>query len=284
MTTILPRIVIAVPDYVPSEISVIKSQPFDLLLADDKLLQENKLDLSSLPTLATITEAMLRSPRLSHEAYQRLYETLLRRNIQLINTPEMVRCASEFELHYPLIEEATPRSIVLSANISTAELFEEVQRRNLRLPLFVKTEIKSLKSVSVISELKLETIDKVLENLRTQLSGFYRIIVREMVKLKSLPEHSDTTLEYRAFVMHNKIVMVQDGTEGKPSPSVAATGADHFYEHWVNKLASVNFSNFYILDIAQLADSSDFVIIEIKDGQYTKVRDVDSFWKSLPKK
>lgn len=280
MSPILPQIIIAVPDYVPSEIPLIQAQSFDLVLTDEKQLRECSLDPSTLPAPTVPTEAMLRSPRLPHEAYQHLYDVLRRRNIHLINTPEMVRRASEFELHYPLIEEATPRSIVLSANVSASELFEEVQRRNLRPPLFVKTEIKSLKSESVISEHSLEAVDRVLQNLRAQLTGFYRIIVREMVKLNPLPGHLDTTLEYRAFVMHNKIVMVQDGTEGKPSPPLTETGADRFYEHWVNKLAGFNFSNFYIMDVAQLTESNDFIIIEIKDGQYTRVRDGASFWKA----
>lgn len=281
MSLTLPKIVIAVADYVPYEIPAIKEHPIDLVLVDEKQLREVNFDLSNVSTAATPIEAMLRSPRLPHEVYQRLYDALHRRNIHLINTPDMVRRASEFELHYPLIEDATPRSIVFSANVSATELFEEVRRKNMRPPLFVKTEIKSLKSGSVISEDSFEAVATVLQNLRSQLTGFYRIIVREMVKLKPLPEHPDTTLEYRAFILHNKIVMVQDGTEGKPSPPLTETGADRFYEHWVSKLAETDFSNFYIMDVAQLADSNDFVIIEIKDGQYTKVRDINSFWKSL---
>lgn len=282
MSLALPQIIIAVPDYVPAELDVLQSLSLDLVLADEKQLLKHNLDLSNLPTPLTLTEAMLRSPRLPHQTYQQLYDILLRRNIKLINTPEMVRRASEFELHYPLIEDATPRSIVLSANVTATEVFEEVQRKNLKPPLFVKTEIKSLKSGSVIKSNNLEEIDAVLQNLRTQLSGFYRIIVREMVKLKPLPKHPEITMEYRAFVVHNEIVMVQDGTEGKPSPPLMNTGADRFYEQWVEKLAKANFSNFYIMDVALLADNSDFVIIEIKDGQYTKIRDVRSFWKSSP--
>jgi len=274
----MPKTVVAVAGYVPLEIPVMRAQNINLTLLDERELREHNIKQEQLPMESTPTEAMLRSPRLPHDTYQYLYDALQRRNIVLINSPEMVRRASEFELHYPLIEKATPRSLIVSANISPTDLYDDIRRKGLRVPLFVKTEIKSLKSGSVIENLTVDSLDKVLENLRTQLSGFYRIIVREMVKLQRLPDDPDTPLEYRAFVLHNKIVITQDGTEGKPSPPLGETGGDMFYDQWIDTLARANFSNFYIMDIARAADANQFVIIEIKDGQYTKIRNVDSFW------
>lgn len=280
MTSLLPRVILAVADYVPSEIPTMREHGVEVFLLDEGALRAHNIDHNTLPSMGTPTEAMLRSPRLPHDTYQHLYDVLQRRNIRLVNTPEMVRRASEFELHYPLIEEATPRSIITSANTSVTDLYEEIIRKGLKVPLFVKTEIKSLKSGSVIKDLNVDALAEVLGNLRAQLSGFYRIIVREMVKLQPLTNHPDATLEYRAFVLHNRIVIVQDGTEGKPSPPVKETGGEAFFRKWVGKLAATNFSNFYIMDIALLAGGDDFVIIEIKDGQYTKIRDADAFWAS----
>jgi hypothetical protein len=273
-----PKIAFAVPDYVPAELSAIRRSGIDLVLINEEELRERRIKDEMLPTRDEPTEAVLRSPRLPHEVYQYLYGLLQKRNISLINTPEMVKTASEFELHYPLIEQATPRSIVMSANISPTELLEEINRKALKFPVFVKTEIKSLKSGSIIRESNLAEMERVLHSLRTQLSGFYRIIVREMLDLRRLPGDPDIVLEYRAFVMHNSIVTVQDGTEGKTNPPLSSVGRD-FYEHWVNELGKVNFSNFYIMDIAMLALKDQFLIIEIKDGQYTKIRNVESFWR-----
>jgi len=277
----LPKTVAAIESYVPLEIPVMKAQNVNLILLDENAVIAQQIKHDQVDFQPSPTEAILRSPRLAHDTYQYLYETLQRRNIILINTPEMVRRASEFELHYPLIEKATPRSLIVSANVSPRDLYEEIQRTGLRLPLFVKTEIKSLKSGSVIEELSVNALDTVLNNLRTQLSGFFRIIVREMIELERLSDYPDTALEYRAFVLHNQIIIVQDGTEGKPSPPIVQTGGDRFYKEWIDALARANFSNFYIMDIARSAKDRDFVIIEIKDGQYTKIRDVDAFWRRI---
>jgi hypothetical protein len=273
----LPLIVIAVTDYVPDEIAAMKAQGITPILITEADVRKAYINPDILPGVSMPTAAILRSPRLQHEDYQQIYECLKRRNIVLVNTPDMVRMASEFVLHYPIIEQATPRSIIRPVNTSPVELYAAIHEQGLKFPLFVKTELKSLKTGSIIQKDDLRSIEAVLQNLHTQLSGFKHVIVREMVQLQTLPDHPDTTLEYRAFVLHNHLVLVQDGTQGRPCPPLLETGGDLFYKEWIKKLGQMDFSNFYIMDIAMLADEKTFVIIEIKDGQYTKIRDADSF-------
>lgn len=274
----LPETVLAVQSYVPDEIPVIKDSNFNLFLLDEEKIRQHEFNVSEIPTFKDSETAILRSPRLLHQTYGYLYDALQKKNIVLINTPEMVRRASEFEIHYPLIEEATPKSIIFSVHSSASDIFEEIKRKGLEAPLFMKTEVKSLKSGSVINNLDIESIETVVNNLRAQLSGFHTIIVREMVELRRLPDDPDTVLEYRAFVVNGEIATIENGTKGKNFPQCSEVGGLDFYNKWISKLHQLDFSNFYIMDIALLNDGSDFNIIEIKDGQYTKLKDINAFW------
>jgi len=274
-------IMVVVNNHDPNELRVLQHLGFTIIHIDEQQVQARRVTDLHLPILTEGTEGILRSPRLSSETYLYLYDLLVQHGIRLVNTPAMSERASEFRLHYPFIAKATPQSIVLPADASASELVREIQRAGLHAPLFMKTETKSLKGESVVTRADLESVDSVRRKLTERLAGFRDIVVKELVPLRSSPADPATSIEYRAFVAHGKIACFDAPPEGMRMPPIEESAAPSFYDEWVSRLRDADFCNFYIMDVAMLAGSDDFMIVEIKDAQFTRPRDPNGLWTGM---
>jgi hypothetical protein len=46
-------------------------------------------------------------------------------------------------------------------------------------------------------------------------------------------------------------------------------------------LGSQDFANFYVMDVTQVVGHDKYIIVEIKDAQFTKIKNPIKFWRTL---
>jgi hypothetical protein len=236
-----------------------------------EVLQTTLEDVSEIPTRSEGTLAILRCERLEKESYAELFGCLREKRVTLINDPDMSERASEFSLHYPLIRAASPRSTVVPSSATATDVLAAVDAAGLKFPIFIKTERKSLKDKSLVKSGD-SALKTVLEALRSAFSPFKTFVIKEVVPL----EANDS----RGFIYRNSLVTFDTG----PLVGVEAFARDpiyHFLSLQLSDLAAKRFANFYIIDVTRRTDSGTFIIVEIKDAQFTKVKRPDLFWSAF---
>lgn len=233
-----------------------------------------QITLGDLPAIPARTEgiiAVLRCERLEKEPYAMLFARLQEKHVTLINTPDMCERASEFSLQYPLIHAVSPKAIVLPSSSSASEVLAAIIEAGLKFPIFVKTERKSLKDKSLVPNGE-SALVTTLEALRSAFSPFKTFVVKEVVPLE--------TDDSRAFIYRGSLVSFDTG----PLVGVAGFARDqlyHFLVPWLAQLAAKRFAEFYIIDVTRRTDTGEFVVVEIKDAQFTQVKRPDLFWPSF---
>ena len=144
------------------------------------------------------------------DKYDDLYQELKNKNIYLVNDPEQHQKAMEFDLFYPIIEDYTPKSVVVT-NFCQCESI--VNRNILNFPVFVKGAIKSDKEKGIKAckahNLK-ELQDLVIPLLKQTYRSRNKAVVREYALLKYVkktPGDFPIGREYRYLVYNNKIII-----------------------------------------------------------------------------
>ncbi|MBX2843377.1 MAG: ATP-grasp domain-containing protein [Flammeovirgaceae bacterium] len=223
---------------------------------------------------------------LTPKHYENLYTDLLRRNIQLINSPTEYQHCHYLPESYSKIESKTPISnwtIKLDLD-SILELTREFGDSPIIVKDFVKSEKHNWEEACFIPNASNAEKVKSVVNKFLELRGDFLnegLVFRKFEKLEFLTNHSKSgmplTKEFRIFFANKNVVQIYDywdeGEYGETKPEL-----DGFLQ-----IAKTIESNFFTMDIAKREDGN-WIIMELGDGQVAGLPDKankDDFYKSL---
>ena len=233
--------------------------------------------------------AVYRGWMLNSSAYERLYQTLLERNLILINTPTQYRHCHYLPESYEVIKARTPQTIWLplpdcldeNKVASALKVFGDK-------PLILKDYVKSRKhewheACFIPSASDRAAVERVVARF-TELQGADisgGLVFREFVKLRQIGAHAGSGMplsrEFRLFfyqgrVLHASNYWAQDETGGDTPPLAV-----------FERIAARVGSAFFTMDVAQL-ESGAWIIIELGDGQVAGLPDeteAPQFYRAL---
>ena len=219
--------------------------------------------------------ALYRGWMLRPTYYQLLFDGLLTKNIQLINSPDAYRHCHYLPESYPKIAAKTPKSN-WTKDLSTESILALTAAFGER-PIIVKDYVKSEKHnwedacfIPTASDANhvLKVVEKFLELRGDSLNE--GIVFREFEELEFLTEHSKSamplTKEFRIFFVNNRVANVFDywdeGEYGETKPEL---------ETFIEIARNID-SDFFTMDIAQ-KKNGDWIIMELGDGQVAGLPD-----------
>jgi hypothetical protein len=236
-----------------------------------------------------LRKVIYRGWMLTSKQYSLLYNDLLSKNYQLINTVEEYRNCHYLPDSLRFIENRTPETVFerLDDENSINKLIEKTKVFGQK-PVILKDYVKSekhdwdtacfVKKASDVYSLR-QTVNNLIK-----LRGKYLnegIVVREFVELNSLTIHSKSgmplTEEYRLFFCNKELIGIFDYWE-EGEYKLAKPDTSEFQE-----IARQIESNFFSMDIARQKDGQ-LVIIELGDGQVAGLPDSTdkvNFYKQL---
>ncbi|WP_299439545.1 ATP-grasp domain-containing protein [uncultured Aquimarina sp.] len=206
---------------------------------------------------------------LTPSQYKNLFDGLLKKSIQLINTPTEYQHCHYFPDSYNKIESKTPKSN-WTTDLNNDTILELIKKFG-KSPIIVKDYVKSEKhnwedacfipNASDSDKVK-SIVDKFIELRGNSLNE--GLVFRQFEELEFLTEHSKSrmplTKEFRVFFINKKIVKVFDywdeGEYGETKPEL-----DDFIE-----IAQNIDSKFFTMDIAKKKNGG-WIIMELGDGQ-----------------
>lgn len=218
-------------------------------------------------------QVMYRGWILKDSSYKNLYETLDRRGLSLINTPEEYRRAQLFPEWYPLLEGKTPHSVWLSGLNSNwnpklefnKNVINELTNQFGDSPIIVKDYMKSRKqdwfeACYIPSAADKDHVHKVV-NKFLDLQGDTLVgglVFRKFEDLEQIGIHAKIKMplvnEWRMFVLNGQLIDTmpywEDGEYNIAAPEFT--------------IPQLNVG-FYSLDIAKKV-SGEWTVIEIGDG------------------
>ena len=212
---------------------------------------------------------------LTLDQYQNLYNELLKKNIELINSPTEYKHCHYLPDSYKKIESKTPRSNWTTKldTDSILTLSKEFGENPIVVKDFVKSEKHNwedacfIPNASNINNVK-SVVKKFIELRGDSLNE--GIVFRQFEELEFLTEHSKSgmplTKEFRIFFANKDIIKVfnywDEGEYGETKPEL-----DQFI-----KIAQSIDSNFFTMDIAK-KKNGDWIIMELGDGQVAGLPD-----------
>ena len=223
---------------------------------------------------------------LTPKQYQNLYDGLLIKNIELINSPAEYKHCHYLPDSYEIIESKTPKS-----NWTTKldydnvfKLTQEFGENSIVVKDFLKSEKHNWEDACFIpnasdSNKVKSVVDKFIGLRGGSLNE--GLVFRQFEELEFLTEHSKSgmplTKEFRIFFANRKIVKVFDywdeGEYGETKPEL-----DDFI-----KIAQKIKSNFFTMDVAK-KKNGEWIIKELGDGQVPGLpdnADKKEFYNSL---
>lgn len=223
---------------------------------------------------------------LTPNQYLQLYDGLLQKNIQLINSPTEYQHCHYLPDSYDKIKSKTPKTnwtTDLDIN-SILKLTTEFGKNAIIVKDFVKSEKHHwedacfIPNASNIEKIK-STVIRFLELRGTSLNK--GLVFRQFEELEFLTEHSKSgmplTKEFRIFFAHKNIVKVfnywDEGIYGDAKPELT---------DFINIAQHID-SNFFTMDIAQ-KKNGEWIIMELGDGQVAGLpdnADKDEFYRNL---
>ncbi len=258
------------PDYA-YEKRIAQDLGFDTHVFSYELLTEGAPTRATrfIPNADALQTAVYRGWMLRPSQYASLYDALLRKNIQLINTPQQYQHCHYLPKSYDLIKSYTPQSswcTSLDSN-SINDLLDTFETGPLIVKDFVKSEKHNWDEACYIPSASDKSHAMKIISRFLELRGSYLnegIVLRRFEELTYLATHSKSgmplTKEYRLFFYFNELAAVlnywNEGDYGTQQPEL-----DIF--RGVGRTIQ---SNFFTMDIAQKVDGS-WMIMELGDGQ-----------------
>jgi ATP-grasp domain-containing protein len=202
------------------------------------------------------------------ERYAEVYAAALARRIRLPNSPAQHRLAMEFDQAYPLLEDLTPLSVVVSSTAAAAQAGAA-----LGYPVFVKGAIRSRKAAgwqACVASEESELTALVTSLLANQYQARGRAIVRRLVNLRhvqTLANGFPVGREFRIFLLHGEVVDYGYYWDGEDA-LMALTAAEEQQVRSLARLAAARLGTPYLaVDVGQLADGT-WTVIETGDAQF----------------
>ena len=241
-----------------------------------------------LPNAERVT-GIYRGWMLRPEQYEIFYNSLLEKNIVLINNPEEYKFCHYLPENYDTIKGFTPKTTFkeLKSGFKMHDFQNEISEFGNR-PIVVKDYVKSQKHYwfeacfipnAADQEKVNAVINKFLELQDTDLNE--GLVFREFVELEELTNHSASgmplTKEFRVFVKYGKVMTIfkywDEGDYQNVEPIVEG------FEMVIPKIKS----NFFTMDIAKKKDGN-WIIVELGDGQVAGLPDngdKDDFYSKM---
>jgi hypothetical protein len=262
---------------------------YDLLNFEDLVAGSLQTALRRVPSKDTLESAIYRGWMLKPFQYEYLYNALLERNIQLINTPAMYRHCHYLPQSYEVIADYTPKSMWLPYDDrfmmdSVYDLLKVFADK----PIMVKDYVKSQKhywheACYIPDASNREAVELVVRRfLELQGNDLNEgLVFREFIQFQPLTQHSRSdmplTEEYRIFVMDGQPVFhTKYWSEGDYSNEVPELKP---FEPVLQNVKSW----FFTMDIARRIDGH-WMIVELGDGQVAGLADhvdAEAFYKAL---
>jgi hypothetical protein len=202
------------------------------------------------------------------ERYEAIYNELLGKQIQLLNTFQEHLLAQEFDRAYPYLEGITPKSFLLTNLDDCQQVIEK-----LGFPVFVRGAVRSRKAAGLkacVATTRLELQLLVKQFLDSEYRSRGRVIVREFVNLKharSSKEGFPLGREYRVFVYRNKVLGFSYYWEGEdPYKKLSPDEEQQVLSLAIEAAARLGVP-FMAVDIGQ-TENGQWIIIEVNDGQF----------------
>ncbi|HEX9058998.1 MAG TPA: ATP-grasp domain-containing protein [Clostridia bacterium] len=237
------------------------------------------------------TFALYRGWMMRPQKYEKLYNALKLKGIELVNTPESYRQCHYLPESYCVIQNYTAKTIWFQIDKyykSPDEVYEEVEKVFGNASLVIKDYVKSRKHewedacfIPDASDRKRvkRVVDKFIELQGDDLNE--GIVFREFLKLEFLSRHSKSkmplTKEFRIFFFYGKPLMLlyywDEGDYGELMPDITK----------FTKVAKNIGSRFFTMDIAKLEDG-DWSIVELGDAQVSGLpdnADIYEFYKGI---
>lgn len=264
------------PDYEEEKKAALKAG-FDFsLISFEELTDGNVAKALRLIKKAENKEvAFYRGWMLTPSQYKKLFEGLLEKGIQLINTPTEYQHCHYLPDSYHKIEAKTPKSHW------TTELnhgaVHELSKKFGNSPIIVKDFVKSEKhnwddACFIPNASDANNVQSVVDTFIALRGDSLNegLVMRQFEELEFLTRHTKSgmplTKEFRVFFVHQKIVTVvnywDEGEYGETQPEL-----DDFIE-----IAQNIESTFFTMDIAK-KKNGDWIIIELGDGQVAGLPD-----------
>jgi hypothetical protein len=212
---------------------------------------------------------------LTPSQYRDLYDGLLKKNIELINSPVEYKHCHYLPDSYEKIVSKTPKSNWTTElnNDTILELTNDFGESSIIVKDFVKSEKHNWDEACFIpnasdSDKVKSIVDKFIELRGDSLNE--GLVFRQFEELEFLTEHSKSgmplTKEFRIFFANKKIVKVFDywdeGEYGDTKPEL-----DDFIE-----IAKNIDSKFFTMDVAK-KKNGDWIIMELGDAQVAGLPD-----------
>lgn len=269
-----------VEDMYLEEYQAAKAANFQVVLISFEAIKEGnwRSALKKIRPPMSTQQAVYRGWMLKPKEYQQLYDALLQRNLQLINTPKQYQFCHYLPDSYSTIIGFTPKTTFkkLEGAFDIDDFRIELEVFG-DAPIIVKDYVKSQKHfwseacfIPDASDSKqvAKVVNRFLELQGKDLNE--GLVFREFVELEELTNHSKSgmplTKEFRLFVKEGKaIAQFNYWDEG----DYADTSIDlRVFQSVISQVQSC----FFTMDIAKTI-GGDWIIVELGDGQVAGLPD-----------
>ncbi len=265
-------------DYEDQYFSAIENGFKTLIFNYDNLVMGNPSFAKRIKPIEEQALVVYRGWMLTPAEYTALYEELLSKNYQLINTPKEYRNCHYLPDSLPFIEARTPKTVFQQfVDENSLQDFIKQTKAFGNKPIILKDYVKSEKhhwgtacyvaDVSDVVKLE-ETANNLLELRGKHLNE--GLVAREFVELKELVVHSKSgmplTEEYRLFFCNQQLVGIYDYWEEGDYNSSLPDVSEFL------PIAELVESKFFSMDIAKLKNG-ELIIVELGDGQVAGLPD-----------
>ncbi len=204
----------------------------------------------------------------SVERYRAIYDEALKKNIQLLNTPEEHQRAQEFDLSYPLLNGLTAESITVT---DLTECKDSVEK--LGFPLFIRGSARSKKQLgwrACVAD-NLEELQEIVNFLlKSEYSSRGRVIIRKLVNLRysrMSDEGFPLGREYRVFLYNQEVIGYGYYWDGDDPLMNLSQDEEKGILNIAQQAAQRLEIPFVAVDIGQLIDET-WLVIEVNDAQF----------------
>ncbi len=238
----------------------------------DAWFQEGKLLLSEVPSVPR--KAIMRGWMMKPEQYSKFYEELMKKNIQLITTPEEYEVMHIFPNVYTYFGEDTARMSIYPLH----EPIDLVQVKKKYDRFMIKDFVKSVKGTEFPQYFD-ESISQ--EEFDEWMEVFYKyrgdlltggICVKEFLELKY---YYGNTNEYRVFYVNNRVLCV---SRNSGQPMFTPEPPQKLLKKYQNLP-----SKYYTVDYAELVDGT-WRVLESGDGSVSGLsegQDMEQYYRGL---
>jgi hypothetical protein len=213
--------------------------------------------------------------------YIQLYHAALEHNVRLINSPEQSNTIMDFEKFYPLIQDLTPKSIVVNNT-------KDLKNLDIGFPLFIKGAIKSEKEKgwdACVAVNKTDLKKKCEVMFRRNYSARNKAVLRQIIPLKhtqKTPAGFPMGREFRVMLYQNQVIDYGYYWMTHEKKDVPTQSEDRLIRELAVEASTRCGTPLTVVDVGQDVDDK-WWVIEMGDPQFCGVTHISGhvFWQHL---